>query len=171
MSKGLGCVIALAVIVLVLVLWGVGQYNSLVTSQENVNTAWAQVQNVYQRRMDLIPNLVATVKGVAEFERKTYTDVAEARAKAGQITISPELLKDPAAFQRFEQAQGQLSGALSRLLAVSENYPQLKANQNFLELQSQLEGTENRIAVERRKFNEVVQGYNTKIRKFPGSMA
>ena len=167
MSKGLGCVIALAVIVLVLVLWGVGQYNSLVTSQENVNTAWAQVQNVYQRRMDLIPNLVATVKGVAEFERKTYTDVAEARAKAGQITISPELLKDPAAFQRFEQAQGQLSGALSRLLAVAENYPQLKANQNFLDLQSQLEGTENRIAVERRKFNEAAQEYNTRLRKFP----
>jgi LemA protein len=167
MSKGLGCVIALAVVGLVLVLWGVGQYNSLVTSQENVNTAWAQVQNVYQRRMDLIPNLVATVKGVAEFERKTYIDVAEARAKAGQITISPELLKDPEAFQRFEQAQAQLSGALSRLLAVAENYPQLKANQNFLDLQSQLEGTENRIAVERRKFNEAAQEYNTRLRKFP----
>lgn len=167
MSKGLGCLIGLAVVALVLVLWGVGQYNGLVTSQENVKTAWGQVQNVYQRRMDLIPNLVATVKGVASFEQKTYTDVAEARAKAGQITISPQLLNDPQAFQRFEQSQAQLSGALSRLLAVAENYPQLKANQNFLDLQSQLEGTENRIAVERRKFNEAAQEYNTRRRRFP----
>jgi LemA protein len=167
MTKGIGCLIAVAAVALILVLWGVGQYNGLVTSQENVNQSWAQVQNAYQRRMDLIPNLVATVKGVAEFERKTYTDVAEARAKAGQITISPQLLNDPQAFARFEQAQGQLTGALSRLLAVSENYPQLKANQNFLELQSQLEGTENRIAVERRKFNESAQEYNIRLRKFP----
>src|SRR6185503_9545826 len=122
---------------------------------------------VYQRRMDLIPNLVETVKGVANFEKETYIAVAEARSKAGQITISKEILDDPKKFQQFQEAQGQLTSALSRLLAVAENYPQLKANQNFLELQSQLEGTENRIAVERRKFNEVAQGYNTKVRTFP----
>jgi LemA protein len=115
----------------------------------------------------LIPNLVATVKGVAAFEKDTYIAVAEARAKAGQVKLSPEMLNDPAAFKKFEESQAALGSALTKLLAVSENYPQLKANQNFLELQSQLEGTENRIAVERRKFNEVAQGYNTKIKSFP----
>ena len=167
MSKTIGCLVAVLGVAVILVLWGAGQYNGLVTSQENVNTAWAQVQNVYQRRMDLVPNLVATVKGAAAFERETYTAVAEARSQAGKITISPELLNDPQAFARFEQTQGQLSSALSRLLAVVENYPQLKANQNFLDLQSQLEGTENRIAVERRRFNEAAQEYNTRRRKFP----
>jgi LemA protein len=170
MSKSIGCVIALVVVGLILAVWGIGQYNGLVQSREAVNTAWSQVENVYQRRMDLIPNLVATVKGVAAFEKETYTAVAEARAKAGQINITPEMLNDPETFKKFEALQGQLSSALSRLLAVAENYPQLKANQNFLELQSQLEGTENRIAVERRKFNEVAQSYNTKIKSFPASL-
>jgi len=167
MSKGIGCLVAVVVIALILGVWGVGQYNSLVKSREAVNTAWSQVENVYQRRMDLIPNLVATVKGVAGFEQKTYTDIAEARAKAGQINLSADVLNDPEAFKRLEAAQGQLSSALSRLMAVSENYPQLKANQNFLDLQSQLEGTENRIAVERRNFNQVAQGYNTQLKSFP----
>jgi LemA protein len=170
MSKSIGCIIALVVVGLILAVWGIGQYNGLVQSREAVNTAWSQVENVYQRRMDLIPNLVATVKGVAAFEKETYTAVAEARAKAGQITLTPEMLNDPAAFKKFEETQSALGSALSRLLAVSENYPQLKANQNFLELQSQLEGTENRIAVERRNFNEVAQGYNTKIKSFPASL-
>jgi LemA protein len=170
MSKSIGCIIALVVVGLILAVWGIGQYNGLVQSREAVNTAWSQVENVYQRRMDLIPNLVATVKGVAAFEKDTYIAVAEARAKAGQIKLSPEMLNDPAAFKQFEQSQAALGSALTRLLAVSENYPQLKANQNFLELQSQLEGTENRIAVERRKFNEVAQGYNTKIKSFPASL-
>jgi len=170
MGKAVGCLAIVAVVVVIGLFWGVSQYNSLVASQEAVNSAWSQVQNVYQRRMDLIPNLVETVKGAANFEKSTYIAVAEARAKAGQVTLSKEILNDPAAFQKFQEAQAQLTSALSRLLAVAENYPQLKANQNFLELQSQLEGTENRIAVERRKFNEVVQGYNTKIRTAPTSM-
>jgi LemA protein len=170
MRKSLGCIIAFVVIALIIAIWAMGQYNGLVQSREAVNTAWAPVENVYQRRMDLIPNLVATVKGVAAFEKDTYIAVAEARAKAGQIKITPEMLNDPAAFKQFEASQAALGSALSRLLAVAENYPQLKANQNFLELQSQLEGTENRIAVERRKFNEVAQGYNTKIKSFPANL-
>ena len=170
MRKSLGCIIAFVVVALIIAVWAMGQYNGLVQSREAVNTAWAQVENVYQRRMDLIPNLVATVKGVAAFEKETYIAVAEARAKAGQIKITPEMLNDPATFKKFEESQAALGSALSRLLAVAENYPQLKANQNFLELQSQLEGTENRIAVERRKFNEVAQGYNTKIKSFPANI-
>jgi LemA protein len=170
MGKAVGCLAIVAIVAVVAIAWGVGQYNGLVKSQEGVNAAWSQVENVYQRRMDLIPNLVATVKGVAEFEKETYTAVAEARSRAGQITISEEVLNNPELFRKFEETQAQLSSALSRLLAVAENYPQLKANQNFLELQSQLEGTENRIAVERRRFNEVAQEYNTRIRTFPGSV-
>ena len=170
MGKTLGCLAIVAIVAVIAIVWGVSQYNGLVKSQESVNGAWSQVENVYQRRMDLIPNLVATVKGVADFEKETYTAVAEARSKAGQITISEEVLNNPELFQRFEQSQAQLGSALSRLLAVAENYPQLKANQNFLELQSQLEGTENRIAVERRRFNEVVQQYNTKVRTVPTSL-
>ncbi len=169
MGKAVGCLAIVAIVAVIGIFWGVSQYNGLVQSQESVNAAWSQVENVYQRRMDLIPNLVATVKGVANFEKETYIAVAEARSKAGQITISKDVLNDPETFRKFEQSQGQLSSALSRLLAVAENYPQLKANQNFLELQSQLEGTENRIAVERRKFNEVAQAYNTKVRTFPAS--
>jgi LemA protein len=167
MGKAVGCLAIVAIIAVIGIFWGVSQYNDLVKSQEGVNAAWAQVENVYQRRLDLIPNLVETVKGVANFEKETYIAVAEARSKAGQITISKDVLDDPKKFQQFQEAQAQLTSALSRLLAVAENYPQLKANQNFLELQSQLEGTENRIAVERRKFNEVAQTYNTKVRTFP----
>ncbi len=149
--------------------WATGVYNSLVKLDESVNQAWAQVQNQYQRRADLIPNLVETVRGYAAHESQVFTDVAEARASVGKIQLTPEMLNDPQTFQKFEQAQAGLSSALSRLLAVAENYPQLKANENFLQLQSQLEGTENRIAVERRRFNEVVQEFNVKIRTFPAS--
>ncbi len=173
MKGWIGCgVVALVLIVVALgvVGWGVGVYNGLVRQQVAVDTAWAQVQNVYQRRIDLIPNLVETVKGAANFEKSTFTEVTEARAKASQTTLSPQILDDPAKFRQFQQAQGELSGALSRLLVTVENYPQLTASQNFRELQSQLEGSENRIAVERRNFNQAVQGYNTAIRVFPGSL-
>jgi LemA protein len=142
-------------------------YNTLVQMDENVNQAWSQVENQYQRRADLIPNLVNTVKGYAEFEKGVLTEVTEMRSKVGQIKISPEDLSDEQKFREFQEAQDKLSGALSRLLVVVENYPQLKANENFLSLQTQLEGTENRISVERKKFNEAVQEYNTKIRSFP----
>ena len=173
MKGWIGCgVVALVLLVVALgvVGWGVGVYNGLVRQQVAVDTAWSQVQNVYQRRMDLIPNLVETVKGAANFEKSTFTEVTEARAKASQMTLSPQILDDPAKFRQFQQAQGELSGALSRLLVTVENYPQLTASQNFRELQSQLEGSENRIAVERRNFNQAVQGYNTAIRVFPGSL-
>ncbi len=173
MKGWIGCaVVALVVLVVALgvVGWGIGVYNGLVRQQVAVDTAWSQVQNVYQRRMDLIPNLVETVKGAANFEKSTFTEVTEARARASQMNLSPEILNDPARFRQFQQAQGELSGALSRLLVTVENYPQLTASQNFRELQSQLEGTENRIAVERRRFNETVQGYNTSIRDVPGSL-
>ncbi len=173
MKGWIGCaVVALVVLVIALgaVGWGIGVYNGLVRQQVSVDTAWSQVQNVYQRRMDLIPNLVETVKGAANFEKSTFTEVTEARAKASQMTLSPQLLDDPAKFRQFQQAQGELSGAISRLLVTVENYPQLTASQNFRELQSQLEGAENRIAVERRRFNETVQAYNTSIRVFPGSL-
>jgi len=142
-------------------------YNTLVQMDENVSQAWSQVENQYQRRADLIPNLVNTVKGYAEFEKGVLVEVTELRSKVGQIKISPDDLSDEEKFKQYQQAQDQLSGALSRLLVVAENYPQLKANENFLALQTQLEGTENRIAVERRKFNQAVQEYNTKIRTFP----
>ena len=141
-------------------------YNSMVAKDEAVASQWAQVENVYQRRADLIPNLVNTVKGYADFEQKTLTAVIEARSKATSINISAEEL-NPESIAKFQQAQNQLSGALSRLLVSVERYPELKANQNFLELQAQLEGTENRIAVERKKFNEVTQDYNTYIKQFP----
>jgi len=142
-------------------------YNSLVQMDEKVNQAWAQVENQYQRRADLIPNLVKTVQGYAEFEKGVLVEVTELRSKVGQIKLSAEDLSDEQKFRQFQEAQDQLSGALSRLLVVAENYPQLKANENFLALQTQLEGTENRIAVERKKFNEAVQEYNTSIRSFP----
>lgn len=142
--------------------------NKIPTYDEQVKSAWSQVENQYQRRADLIPNLVETVKGFATQERETLTDVVEARAKATSIQISAEDLDDPAKMQQFEQAQAQLTGALSRLMAVSERYPDLKSNQNFLTLQSQLEGTENRIAVARRDYIAAVQQYNTEIRTFPG---
>ena len=165
---GCGAVVLVVVVIGAMVL--AGGYNSLVGADEGVKSAWSQVENVYQRRADLIPNLVATVKGVANFEKSTLTAVIEARAKATQIVLSPEVVNDPAKFRQFQAAQGELSSALARLLAVAESYPELKANQNFLELQSQLEGTENRIAVERRRFNETVQDYNTAVRVFPASV-
>jgi len=172
MKGRLGCgILALAALVLGgLVAWGIGVNNGLVRKQVAVDGAWSNVENVYQRRADLIPNLVETVKGVANFEKSTLTAVIEARAKATQIVLSPEVVNDPAKFRQFQAAQGELSSALARLLAVAESYPELKANQNFLELQSQLEGTENRIAVERRRFNETVQDYNTAVRVFPASV-
>ena len=142
-------------------------YNSLVGSDEAVKAAWGQVENVYQRRADLVPNLVATVKGSAAHEQNTLAAVTQARAEATQIKLSASDLSDPAKLRAFEQAQAQLSQSLGRLLAVSENYPDLKANANFRDLQAQLEGTENRIAVERRRFNEAVQEYNTLVRSFP----
>jgi LemA protein len=142
-------------------------YNSLVEQDEKVNQAWAQVENQYQRRADLIPNLVKTVQGYADFEKGVLTEVTELRSKVGQIKLSTDDLSDEEKFKQFSDAQDKLSGALSRLLVVAENYPQLKANENFLQLQSQLEGTENRISVERKKFNEAVQEYNTSVRRFP----
>jgi LemA protein len=147
----------------------VGTYNNMIGQEEQVNQQWAQVENVYQRRADLIPNLVNTVKGYADFEQETLTGVIEARAKATSVNINPQNM-DANNLQQFQQAQDGLSSALSRLMVVVERYPDLKANQNFLDLQAQLEGTENRISVERKKFNESVQGYNTYIRKFPNSV-
>jgi len=170
MKKGLIIRLGVVGVVIFAIMWGFGKYNGIVKMDEEVNGSWAQVQNQYQRRMDLIPNLVATVQGVANFEKSTLQAVIEARAKATQVTLSPQLLNDPAAFQKFEQSQGQLSSSLSRLLVTVEQYPNLKANENFLQLQSQLEGTENRIAVERKRFNEVVQGYNAHIRQVPTNM-
>ena len=142
-------------------------YNTIPTKQERAEAAWADVQSQYQRRADLIPNLVATVQGAAIQERTTLTEVIEARARATSVQITPETLSDPAAFQQFQAAQGQLTSALSRLLVTVEAYPQLQANQNFLQLQSQLEGTENRITIARRDYNEAVRDYNTSLRTFP----
>ncbi len=161
-------IVFMAVLVLICI-WGVRQYNSMVSMDEGVQTAWSQVENVYQRRADLIPNLVATVKGYAAHESQTLTDVTEARAKATQTVVDPSDL-DPEEIARFQKAQSELSGAIGRLLVSVEQYPDLKANANFMELQAQLEGTENRIAVERKKFNEVAQTYNTKIRRFPANI-
>lgn len=154
-------------IAILLVIWGVSSYNSLVQKQETVNQAWAQVENQYQRRSDLVPNLVNTVKGAADFEQETLTEVVEARSQATSIQIDAGDLDNPQMLQQFQQAQSQLSGALSRLLATVEDYPELQANQNFRDLQTQLEGTENRIATERQRFNEAAQQYNTSIRSFP----
>lgn len=146
-------------------------YNTIVELDENVSAAWAQVQNQYQRRLDLIPNLVSTVKGYAAHEESVLTEVTEARSKAGGVVeITEEVLNDPEQFKKFQEAQDRLSGALQRLLAVTESYPDLKANENFLSLQDQLEGTENRIATERQRFNEAVRSYNSYIRKFPNSL-
>jgi LemA protein len=142
--------------------------NTIPTYDEQVKAAWSQVQNQYQRRADLVPNLVATVQGYAAHEKDTLQAVVEARAKVSQVNMSPEILSDPAAFKAFEQSQAQLTGALSKLMVVVEAYPDLKANQNFLQLQSQLEGTENRISVARRDYIAAVQRYNTEIRTFPG---
>lgn len=160
--------IIIGVIILV-VIWAIGINNKMVTMEENVSKAWSNVENVYQRRADLIPNLVNTVKGYAAHETSTFEAVVNARAKATSITVNPE---DMTADQlkEFQKAQNEVGGALGRLIAISESYPELKANENFKELQAQLEGTENRIAVERRNFNESANGYNTFIRKFPQSI-
>ncbi len=160
--------IIIGVIILV-VIWAIGINNKMVTMEENVSKAWGNVENVYQRRADLIPNLVNTVKGYAAHETSTFEAVVNARAKATSITVNPE---DMTAEQlkEFQKAQKEVGGALGRLIAISESYPELKANENFKELQAQLEGTENRIAVERRNFNESANGYNTFIRKFPQSI-
>lgn len=158
--------IIILVIVAVVAIWAISAYNSMVKMEEGVESAWAQVENVYQRRADLIPNLVATVKGYAAHESETLESVIAARSKATQITVDPQDLSAEA-LKKYQAAQGELGAALGKLLAITENYPDLKANQNFLELQSQLEGTENRITVERQKFNNVAKEYNTGIRKFP----
>lgn len=155
-----------AAVVMLPALSGCG-YNTIPTQQERAEAAWADVQSQYQRRADLIPNLVSTVQGAAIAERTTLTQVIEARARATSIQVSPDTLSDPAAFEQFQAAQGQLTSALSRLLVTVEAYPQLQANQNFVQLQTQLEGTENRIAIARRDYNEAVRAYNTTLRTFP----
>ena len=169
MKKSTIILIAVVVVIFFMISSAIGKYNAMVTLEEGVDASWAQVENVYQRRADLIPNLVATVKGYAEHEQETFTAVTEARSKVNNINVEG-MANNPQALQNFQQAQGQLSSALSRLMVVVEKYPDLKANQNFLDLQTQLEGTENRIAVERNRFNKVAQGYNTIIRRFPGSI-
>jgi LemA protein len=166
MKTGRIVLIVIALIVVIFVFKGCNGYNNLVTMREKVNREWANVENQYQRRADLIPNLVNTVKGYATHEQETFTKVTEARSKATSVTIDAANMTDED-MKRFQAAQGEVSSALSRLLAVAENYPVLKANENFLELQSQLEGTENRIAVERRNFNETATTYNTSLKKFP----
>lgn len=168
--KGLWITLIIIVIIFVsLFSWVKGTYNTMVTQDESVKTAWSQVENQYQRRMDLIPNLVNTVKGYATHEKETLEGVISARSEATKTTIDPSNL-DEASLQRFQAVQGELSSALSRLMVVIERYPELKANQNFSELQAQLEGTENRITVERKRFNEVAQAYNTYIRSFPNNL-
>jgi len=166
MKKGYIVLIAVVVFILIIFSWVKGIYNNMVTQDEAVTAQWHQVETQYQRRMDLIPNLVNTVQGYANFEKSTLTDVINARANATKVTIDPSHL-DAASLQQFQQAQSQVSSSLSRLLVSVEKYPDLKADQNFLSLQAQLEGTENRIATERRRFNEVAQGFNTYIRRFP----
>lgn len=167
--KKLGCLGIILIAVIALILWGLGKYNSLVSQDENVNKAWAQVENQYQRRADLIPNLVETVKGYAAHESETLQNVIEARAKATSVTVDPNNLTEEA-LKQYQQAQGELSNALGRLMVTIERYPDLKANQNFLELQSQLEGTENRVNNARDAFNEAAQTYNTMVRKFPANI-
>ena len=158
--------IILIAVIAIAAIWGVSAYNGLVKMDESVNTAWSNVENQYQRRADLIPNLVNTVKGYAAHEKETLEAVMAARSKATQMTIDADNLT-PEKLQEYQKAQGEIGAALGRLLAITENYPELKANENFKELQAQLEGTENRISVERRNFNEVARTYNTSIRTFP----
>jgi LemA protein len=169
MKKGLGCLAAVVVVVVILAVVGAGSYNRLVALSQAVDAQWAQVESVYQRRADLIPNLVATVQGAANFEKSTLEAVTRARASVGQAAPpnAASIPNDPAAFARFQAAQDQLSGALSRLLVVAEAYPDLKATQNFRDLQAQLEGTENRISVERMRYNDAAREYNTARLRFP----
>lgn len=161
--------IILVAVIAALAMWAISAYNGMVKMDESVSTAWSNVENQYQRRTDLIPNLVNTVKGYAAHEKETFEAVVSARSKATQMTIDPENLT-PEKLQEYQKAQGEIGAALGRLLAITENYPELKANENFKELQAQLEGTENRISVERRNFNEVARTYNTSIRTFPKSI-
>jgi len=169
MKKALGCLGVLVVIGVVVGFMAVGRYNALVAGEQRVEEAWSQVQNVYQRRADLVPNLVETVKGSADFEQETLTAVVEARSRVGQLSTqaSEELLSDPQKFAQFQQAQDGLSSALSRLLVVVERYPEIQSTVAFRDLMTQLEGTENRIAVERRRFNEVARDFNTALATFP----
>lgn len=169
MKKSVKVLLVIAAVILVLFIWVKNTYNSLVTGDEAVKSAWSQVENVYQRRADLIPNLVATVKGYANHESSTLQAVVDARAKATSINVDASKLSEEQ-IAAFQKAQGELSSALSRLLAVSEAYPELKANENFKELQAQLEGTENRIAVERKNYNETAKRYNVKVRSFPTNL-
>lgn len=169
MKKGLIGILIAAVVAVGAFVWVKNTYNNMVTEDENVQAAWSQVENVYQRRADLIPNLVATVKGYAAHESQTLENVIAARSKATQITVDPSNLTEDA-LAKFNAAQGELSSALGRLLLLTENYPDLKANQQFSDLQAQLEGTENRITTERMKFNETAKAYNTLIRKFPDNI-
>jgi len=170
MSKGIGCAVVVVVVLIILGVALMGTYNRLVGLSQAVDAQWAQVESVYQRRADLIPNLVATVQGAANFEKSTLEAVTQARASVGQVQAPGNITNDPAAFAKWQASQDALSGALSRLLVVVERYPELKANQNFRDLQAQLEGTENRIAVERMRFNEKAQEYNTARQRFPAAL-
>ena len=168
MKKALIAVIIVVVILLIIVGKGIGTYNNIIALEEGVKAQWAQVENTYQRRFDLIPNLVSTVQGEANFEKSTLTEVMEMRSRmGGTVKLDESLMNDEAALKRFQEMQGSLGGALQRLMAVSENYPDLKSNKSFQELRVQLEGAENRIAVERKRYNETVKEYNTTIRQFP----
>jgi len=168
---GLGCLLVLLVIVVICAISFAGTYNKLVTLGQEVDRSWAEVENQYQRRADLVPNLVSTVQGAANFEKETLTAVTEARASVGRATITPgQAPTDPAALAKYQAAQDQLGAALQRLMVVVERYPELRANQNFRDLQAQLEGTENRITVARGRFNEAAQGYNTVLKRFPTNM-
>ena len=169
MKKSYIVIIVIAVVLVGGFVWIKNTYNGLVKADEGVGTAWAQVENVYQRRADLIPNLVATVKGYAAHESETLESVIAARSKATQVTVDPSDLSEED-IEKFNEAQGELSSALGRLLMITENYPDLKANENFRDLQAQLEGTENRIATERMKYNETARSYNTKVRSFPANI-
>ena len=168
MKKALIALIVVTVILLIIVAKGIGTYNHIIALEEGVKAQWAQVENTYQRRFDLIPNLVSTVQGEANFEKSTLTEVMDMRSRmGGTVKLDESLMNDEAALKRFQEMQGSLGGALQRLMAVSEKYPDLKSNKSFQELRVQLEGAENRIAVERKRYNETVQAYNTTIRQFP----
>src|SRR5436190_1541249 len=171
MKSALFVLLVIAGVIVAVLAWGIGANNKMVRLDQSVDSQWAQVQNVYQRRADLIPNLVKTVEGAANFEKSTLTEVVNARASVGKVQIDPSKAPtNPQTMQQFQAAQDQLSSALSRLLVVVERYPELKANQNFVNLQAQLEGTENRIPVERGRFNDSTRDYNTYIKQFPGSL-
>ena len=171
MKKVLIAVIIVVVILLIIVGKGIGTYNNIIALEEGVKAQWAQVENTYQRRFDLIPNLVSTVQGEANFEKSTLTEVMEMRSRmGGTLKLDESLMNDEAALKRFQEMQGSLGGALQRLMAVSENYPDLKSNKSFQELRVQLEGAENRISVERKRYNETVKEYNTTIRQFPTNL-